>query len=78
MRAPYELISQYWPLEEQETLYRNSKAVAIPFVLILFNLLIISSLDQLVITKHPHTSFSRRPRLIPESSRYKGSSISNP
>ena len=78
MRAPYNLISQYWPLEGQETLYRNSKALAIPFVLLVLNLLFISCLDQLVITKNPLTSSSRRPRLIPTSSHYKGGSISYP
>ena len=65
MRAPYDLIFQYWPLEEQETLYRNSKALDILFILIVFNLFFVSCLDQLVITKHPHTNSSRRPRLIP-------------
>ena len=31
MQAPYDLISQYWPLEEQKSLYRNSKASPIIF-----------------------------------------------
>ena len=32
MQAPYNLPSQYWPLEEQETLYRNSKALCPSFL----------------------------------------------
>ena len=32
MQAPYDLISQYWPLEEQETLYRNSKTFCLSFL----------------------------------------------
>ena len=68
MLAPYDLASQYWPLEEQETLYRNSKASPISFF---FDPLLISLLrspDQLVITKHPHTKTTRRPVLIKVSS----------
>ena len=76
MRAPYDLRSQYWPLEEQEMLYKNSNALANTFALIFFNPLVIFPSDQLVITKHPHTRSTRRPVLIPVSSHHKISPIS--
>ena len=57
MRAPYDLKSQYWPLEEQETLYRNSKSLSPIFPLLLtqaWPLLCFLLSDQLVITQYPH------------------------
>ena len=63
MRAPYDLKSQYWPLEEQEVQYRNSK----PF-LISPKIALSPPTDQLVITQYPHDMsyrFGARPRLIP-------------
>ena len=57
MRAPYDLKSQYWPLAEQETLYRNSKSLSQFFLLLLtlaWTLLCFLCSDQLVITQFPH------------------------
>ena len=63
MQAPYDLTSQYWPLAEQETLYQNSKASLLSlFVSILISL--VPPSDQLVITKHRHTTTTRTPVLI--------------
>ena len=57
MQAPYDLISQYWPLEEQETLYRNSKTCCLSFF-VPIPLSLVPSPDQLVVTQFPHRSYS--------------------
>ena len=67
MLAPYDLRSQYWPLEEQEKLYRNSESLSKFFSLLLTQAWSLSlSSDQLVITKYPHLSYSNHATTQPD------------
>ena len=62
---------QYFPLEEQEILYRNSKHCPHVFPYPILSLISPLFADQLVVTKYPHLSYSKneeRPDLIPVSS----------
>ena len=54
MLPPYGLKSQYWLLEEQKTLYRNSKDSLLSFFVTIL-ILLVPSPDQLVITQFPHS-----------------------
>ena len=57
---------QYWPLEQQESLYANSKHTCTPHTCP--DPFFIPFPDQLVITKYPHATYAKygaRPALIP-------------
>ena len=62
---------QYFPLEEKDILYRNSKSNPHAFPYPVLSLINHPFADQLVVTKYPHLSYSKyeeRPDVIPVSS----------